>query len=202
MSTVGRAVFLDKDGTLVDDVPYNADPAQVRLAAGAVTALQRLAAGGFRLIVVSNQPGIGLGYFTAGALRAVETQIAAMLGPDASVAGFYYCPHASGDAGRAAESDCGCRKPRPGLLLRAAAEHAVDLGRSWMVGDILDDVEAGHHAGCRSILLDVGNETEWRITPARRPDAIFRSLNRAADWILADVQTVHRHEYAGTHRVA
>ena len=75
---------------------------------------------------------------------------------------------------------CSCRKPGPGLIARAAEEHAIDLDRSWFVGDILDDVEAGHAAGCRAILVDVGSETRWELTPARTPDAIVRSLEEAA----------------------
>jgi histidinol phosphatase-like enzyme len=92
--------------------------------------------------------------------------------------GFYYCPHAP-DAG------CDCRKPAPGMLERAAREHGVDLRASWMIGDILDDVEAGRRAGCRTILLDNGNETEWRDGEQRCPDYVARDLAQAAAIIAA-----------------
>lgn len=171
------AVFLDKDGTLVEDVPYNADPARIRLAPDAGPALGRLLRDGFRLFVVSNQPGVALGYFPAAALARLSRRIEHLAGRKGVLLhGFYYCPHAPapGTAG------CGCRKPAPGLLLQAAVQHGIDLASSWMIGDILDDVEAGHRAGCRSILLDNGNETEWDLSPARRPDAVAKTLTGAA----------------------
>ncbi len=82
------------------------------------------------------------------------------------------------------EPACGCRKPAPGLLLRARDELGADLAASWMVGDILDDVEAGHRAGCRAVLVDRGHETEWHAGPGRRPDAVVQDLAEAADAIL------------------
>src|SRR5690606_21518630 len=91
----------------------------------------------------------------------------------ATLSGFYWCPHAPAPG-------CGCRKPAPGLLLRAASEQHVDPQRSWMIGDILDDVEAGHRAGCRGVLVDNGNETEWRDGELRRPYARAADLAGAA----------------------
>jgi len=79
---------------------------------------------------------------------------------------------------------CGCRKPMPGLLHAAAREHGIDLARSWLVGDILDDVEAGRRAGCRTVLLDVGSETEWRPSALRKPDVVAKDLLEAAEAIM------------------
>ncbi len=180
------AVFLDKDGTLVEDVPYNVDPAQIRLTSGATEALRALHGADYPLIVVSNQSGIARGYFGVAALCSVEGRLRAML--DAAgvpLAGFYYCPHYPTGCVEAYSVDCDCRKPAPGLLSRAAREHGIDLGRSWMIGDILHDVEAGRRAGCRTILLDVGNETEWDLTPARTPDFRAPTLRDAARQILS-----------------
>lgn len=177
-----RAVFLDKDGTLVDDVPYNADPAKVRLAAGAGPALAALLADGFRLFVVSNQPGVGLGYFPLAALQPMSERIRQLVRADgADLHGFYYCPHVPARG----QAPCGCRKPAPGLVLQAAAEHDIALDDSWFIGDILDDVEAGHRAGCRSILIDNGNETEWLRSPLREPDHLARNLHDAAAHVLS-----------------
>jgi len=179
------AVFLDKDGTLIEDVPYNVDPALIRLTAGAVDGLRALHDAGYLLIVVSNQSGIARGYFQEQALGAVEARLRSML--DAAgvpLAGFYYCPHHPDGCVDAYSVECECRKPAPGLLSRAARDHGVSLGRSWMVGDILHDVEAGWRAGCRTILLDVGHETEWEITPARIPDFTVASLDAAARLII------------------
>ena len=179
-----RAVFIDKDGTLVEDVPYNVDPALLRLRPGATAALRRLAAAGFLLIVVSNQPGIALQRFDRRALHglalALTNQLAAA---GVTLAGFYACPHAP--VPEPDEKGCRCRKPAAGMLHQAARDHRIDLGMSWMVGDILDDVEAGWRAGCGSVLLDVGNETEWRWSPIRIPDFRVNDLPSAADAILS-----------------
>lgn len=172
---MSAAVFIDKDGTLVEDLPYNVDPEQIRLAPGAAESVAALRARGFRIFVVSNQPGAGLGLFNESSLAQVKARLESLL--NHALDGFYYCPHRP-DAG------CQCRKPRPGLLLRAAREHGVDLGRSWMIGDILDDVEAGRRAGCRALLVDVGNETEWQQGKARRPHRIVGGLAEAAAVIL------------------
>jgi histidinol-phosphate phosphatase family protein len=91
---------------------------------------------------------------------------------------FYYCPHLP-------EAGCDCRKPAPGMLERAAREHGVELAQSWMIGDILDDVEAGRRAGCRTILVDNGNETEWRAGESRSPHYVARDLPQAAEIIAA-----------------
>jgi D-glycero-D-manno-heptose 1,7-bisphosphate phosphatase len=165
-----RAVFLDKDGTLVENVPYNIDPSRIALAQGAKQAVRTLSSNGFRVIVVSNQPGAALGVFPEEALTEVQAHLAKVL---PALDGFYYCPHR-------ANAGCGCRKPATGLLERAAREHDVDLAASWMVGDILDDIEAGRRAGCRTILLDVGNETEWRMSAARSPHHVAADLGHAA----------------------
>ncbi|SRR5579884_143417 len=179
------AVFLDKDGTLVEDVPYNVDPARIRLAPGAVEGLQLLHAAGYRLVVVSNQSGVARGYFSERALRRVARRLRELLaGAGIPLAGFYYCPHhPQGRVPRYARA-CICRKPAPGLIVRAAQALGLDLARSWLVGDILHDVEAGHRAGCRAILLDNGHETEWELTPRRVPDARARDLAEAARLIL------------------
>lgn len=181
-----RAVFIDKDGTLVEDLPYNVDPALLRFTPNAALALGRLAAAGFLLVVISNQPGVADGRFDLAALRRLAAAVTDRLGDEGvALSGFYACPHlASGDA----ESlpACGCRKPAPGLLLEAAADLSIALDESWMIGDILDDVEAGLRAGCRAIHLDVGHETIWLRTPWRRPTATVSDLLAAATTILAD----------------
>lgn len=171
---MSKAVFVDKDGTLIQDVPYNVDPARVVLAQGAIEAVRTLAQQGFRVFVVSNQPGIAFNRFDEGGLGAVFQKLRALI-PELEA--FYYCPHAP-------EVGCACRKPEPGLLERAAREHGVALEQSWMVGDILDDVEAGRRAGCRTVLLDNGNETEWKRGEMRQPDGVARDLAEAAALIL------------------
>jgi histidinol-phosphate phosphatase family protein len=180
------AIFLDKDGTLLVDVPFNVDPQRMRFAEGVPQALARLAALGAPLIVVSNQAGVALGRFAASQLDGVREQLAAMFARcGASLAAAYFCTHHPQGSVAAHAFACDCRKPLPGLLRRAAVEHAIDLQRSWMIGDILDDVEAGKRAGCRAVLVCNGNETQWVAGPFRRPDHLVRDLVEAAALIEA-----------------
>ncbi len=183
------AVFLDKDGTLVEDLPYNVDPQRVRLAPDAVASLARLQAQGYRLAVISNQSGVARGRFGERALRTLERHLRDRFAQaGVTLSGVYWCPHHPDGVVPRYAIECTCRKPRPGLLWRAARDLEVDLTRSWMIGDILDDVEAGRRAGCRTVLLDNGHETEWQLTPLRLPHAVVPSLTRAVDVILDAVQ--------------
>jgi histidinol-phosphate phosphatase family protein len=173
------AVFLDKDGTLIHDVPFNVDPALIRLRDDASDALLALQNAGYLLLLVSNQAGVATGRYEESALGQVWDSLKAELGVGGvALDGIYYCPHG-------ADGNCDCRKPEPGMLRQAAEEHGIDLEASWMVGDILDDVEAGRRAGCRTILLDVGSETEWREGEWRKPHFVADSLSSAARHILA-----------------
>lgn len=187
------AIFLDKDGTVLDDEPYNVDPVRMAYAAGAREGLRLLAALNVPLIVISNQPGVALGYFDRQELTGVRERLARMFeAAGARLADFYWCPHHPQGSRTAYTGVCTCRKPQPGLLLRAAREHQIDLGRSWFIGDILDDVEAGNRAGCRTVLLDVGNETEWRPGHWRHPDAQVANLEQAARHVAGAMQDAGR----------
>lgn len=180
-----RAVFLDKDGTLIENVPYNVDPARIRLAPGAAEGLTLLDAAGYRLIVISNQPGVALGRFPEKALVAVESKLRSVLADfGVPLAGFYYCPHHPEGSIPRYTKRCQCRKPMPGLIIRAAKKHRISLEQSWVVGDILHDVEAGRRAKCRTVLIDNGNETEWNVFPQWLPQRIAADLAEAADLIL------------------
>jgi D-glycero-D-manno-heptose 1,7-bisphosphate phosphatase len=171
VSARARAIFLDKDGTLVENVPYNVAPDRIRLSRG-VEALAGLE--GYEFYVVSNQPGIALGKFSAEALSSSLVHLKEKAkARGLHLSGFLYCPHAP-DAG------CACRKPADGMLRRAAQQHDVALEESWMVGDILDDVEAGRRAGCRTALILNGNETEWREGAQRVPHVVAADLADAA----------------------
>jgi histidinol-phosphate phosphatase family protein len=179
-----RAVFLDKDGTLVENVDYNVDLAQVRFMPTVLEGLRMLADAGLPLFVVTNQPGLATGRFTRPELVRVEHYIQQRLQDEAGVklAGWYTCPHHP-------QAMCLCRKPAPGLLRQAALAHGVDLGRSWMVGDILDDIEAGRRAGCTAVMVDVGNETVWRRSPLREPH------HRCGDFVSAAELIVEQYEH-------
>jgi rfaE bifunctional protein nucleotidyltransferase chain/domain len=173
-------VFIDKDGTLVSDVPYNVDPDRIELGTGAKEALAMLQQAGYALVVVSNQSGVARGLFPETALGIVEEHIRTLLSETrVSIDAFYWCTHGPNDR-------CTCRKPAPGMLRQAEKELRLDLDRSWIIGDILHDVEAGHRAGCRSILLNAGNETEWMSGPGRDPEYIASTLIDAAEQIIRE----------------
>lgn len=177
------AVFIDKDGTLVRDVPYNVDPARLAFQPGACAALAQLAEAGFALVVVTNQSGLARGRFTAAQFEQLRAALCERLLEHGVVLdAFMVCPHAPGADGA---PTCACRKPAPGLFLEAARRCRIDLKRSWMVGDILDDVEAGHRAGCRSVLFDSGGETRWLRGPGRTPDARVTTWPEVTRLILA-----------------
>ncbi|MCE4547425.1 MULTISPECIES: HAD-IIIA family hydrolase [unclassified Caballeronia] len=180
------ATFIDKDGTLLDDVPWNVDPDRMRLAPGALDALRVFAALGMPLFVISNQSGVALGKFAPSALDPVEARLQALAArAGVRFTAIYWCPHHPQGVAPEYTRVCDCRKPAPGMVLRAAREHAIDLSRSWFIGDILDDVEAGHRAGCRCVLIDNGNETEWLRGDGREPDIVVTDMREAALAIVA-----------------
>ena len=180
-------VLLDKDGVLVENVPLSADPQRMRLMDGAGDALARLAAHGFRFGVVTNQSGVALGSFPEWALAGVAERLREMLAEaGVSLDAFCYCPHHPDGVVAAYRRVCDCRKPAPGLVHRAARELGIDPRSAWVVGDILDDVEAAHRAGARAILFDTGGETDWLRSPLRTPDFVATSFHGVADIILGD----------------
>lgn len=141
------AVFFDRDGTLMEEVGYCGDPALVRVFPGAAAVVARLRSAGFRIVIVTNQSGIGRGYFTESDFHAVQAEFLRQLGEP--VDGVYFCP----DAPDVSPSK---RKPSPDMLVDAARELDLDLARSFMVGDREGDIQAGNRAGCLSILVLTG----------------------------------------------
>lgn len=178
---MGKAIFFDKDGTLIPDIPYNTDIDKITLSRGAEYAISELSTLGFLLFVVSNQAGIARGFFTEKDIKKVEGKIYSIFkGLGAVLSGFYYCPHDPTGIIHPYNIECDCRKPMPGMLLKASKEHSLDLSQSWMIGDILNDIEAGNRASCKTILVDNCNETEWLEGEYRKPDYTVISLDEAA----------------------
>lgn len=173
---MNKALFIDKDGTLLKDVSYNADPSLIQFNDGAVEALQALRGLGYKNIVVTNQPGVALGYFPEEKIEGIRIRIEELMREnDIDFNGLYYCPHHPQGIVDGYNIVCTCRKPLPGMILRAAQEQDIDLEASWIIGDILDDVEAGRSVGCKGALLDNGNETEWILNDTRKPDVIVKN---------------------------
>ncbi len=185
------AIFLDKDGTLIRNVPYNVDPDKIELMPGAES-LNALQAIGYKLVIITNQAGVAHGMFHEQALQAVHGRLESLMADlGLQLAGFYYCPHHPAAKLPNYRRQCTCRKPQPGLLQLAAEELSLDMTQSWFLGDILDDVEAGNRAGCRTVLVDVGSENQWHINADRLPDYRVHSLQAATETILACCDEPH-----------
>ncbi len=173
------ALFIDRDGTLIEPRHYPTRPEELRLCDGVGPELRRLQALGMRLVVITNQAGIARGYLTEADLARLHAHLRGELAAlGVRVDGIYYCPHHPEGTVAALAVACACRKPAPGMLLRAVMELGLDLGRSWFVGDILDDVEAGNRAGCRTVLVDIGTEPPPP-SPVRSPAYIARDTRHA-----------------------
>ena len=185
------AVFIDRDGTLTEEVGYVNHPKRLRLLPRAAEAIRRLNAAGVPAVVVTNQAGIARGYFSEDVLHAVNGELRAQLrAAGARLDGVYVCPHHPEAGEPPYRAACECRKPKPGLLLRAAADLNLDLARSVMVGDKPSDLEVAPQVGARSILVLTGyglGEWEYRrehfpITP----DHVASDLLDAVEWALKE----------------
>lgn len=186
------AVFFDRDGTINVEVNYLHRIDDLVLVPGAAAAIRAVNRAGYQAILVTNQAGIARGYYDEAALRTLHAHLAEVLAAaDARLDAIYFCPHHP-DFGGA----CECRKPAPGMLLRAAAEHHLDLRRSWLVGDTLGDLGAGRAVGCRTVLVRTGYgaRAEAELIHAEasvilpRPDAIVDDVGAAVRYLLQQDQ--------------
>jgi D-glycero-D-manno-heptose 1,7-bisphosphate phosphatase len=189
---VNRAIFLDRDGVLIEDVHLLTDPSRIRILAGVPAALGQLSEAGFRIIVVSNQTVLARGLATEQEVLDLNAEVQAQIeragGPHLD--GFYFCPHHPNATLPFYRVDCECRKPRPGLLLRAAREHDLDLHASFAVGDRITDIIAGARAGCCTVLVQTGQhlappiEISEPLDDSVEPDYTCADLSQAAQLIL------------------
>ena len=165
MISKSPAVFVDRDGTIMENVDYCSDPKQVRIFPGVPESLRRLKSNGFRLIIITNQSGIGRGFFTIEQYRAVEAEVLRQLG-DGLIDATYFCPDVPGQRSS-------CRKPAPGMILQATQEHRIDLSRSFFIGDKEIDAECGRNAGVHTIRVQTGLERDL--------------IGSIADWVAPDL---------------
>ena len=174
-----RAALLDRDGTINVEREYLSDPAGVELLPNAIAGLRRLRAQGFGLIVISNQAGVGRGYFTMADVNAVNARLAALL-REAGVTldGIYVCPHKPDDG-------CACRKPAPGLIQQAAREHGFDPRDCVMIGDKAIDIETGRQVGARTVLVRTGYGRAFEARGDVRADHVADDLLDAANILAA-----------------
>lgn len=164
-NTLPPAVFVDRDGTIMQDADYCYDPKQVQIFPGVPEALRRLKSKGFKLIVITNQSGIGRGLFTIEQYRAVEAEVLRQLG-NGLIDATYFCPDVPGQ-------HSSCRKPAPGMIVQATREHRIDLSRSFFIGDKEIDAECGRNAGVRTIRVQTGFDRD--------------AANSYADWVAVDL---------------
>jgi D-glycero-D-manno-heptose 1,7-bisphosphate phosphatase len=184
------AVFIDRDGTLTEEVGYVNHPSRLQLLPRAGEAIRRLNAAGVAAVVVTNQTGIARGYFSESVLHAVNESLRAQLARvGARLDGFYACLHQPSEGEAPYRAQCECRKPKPGLLLRAAEELGLDLARSTMVGDKASDLVAARTVGAGAVLVLTGyGRGEWEYRRERfevQPDHVAADLLDAVDWALA-----------------
>ena len=171
-----KAIFLDRDGTIIQDPGYINHPDQVKLLGGATEALTELIAMGYKLIVVTNQSAVARGIVTEKVLGAIHNRLKQLLAKKAvHLEAIYYCPyHPDGTISKyRKESDW--RKPNPGMLLAAADEMDIELGGSWVIGNSVRDVDAGRRAGCKTILID--DPSHYKQSEPGRPEPDFRAVN-------------------------
>jgi D-glycero-D-manno-heptose 1,7-bisphosphate phosphatase len=178
-----RAVFLDRDGTIIEDTGYVAGKEQVKFLPRSAEAIKSLNENGFKVIVVSNQAGVARGYFIEADVRDTNQYIQETLaGQGARIDAFYYCPHHVEGVVEAYRRDCYCRKPNPGMLEWAKEDFGLDLDKSFVIGDRYSDVEAGLRAGCRTVLLGDGYAPAGGNTAV--PHRTAGDLYEAVAWLL------------------
>jgi D-glycero-D-manno-heptose 1,7-bisphosphate phosphatase len=158
------AVFVDRDGTIMEDADYCSDPKEVKIFPGVLESLRRLKSSGFKLIIITNQSGVGRGFFTLEQYRAVEAEVLRQLG-HGLIDATYFCPDVPGQRSS-------CRKPEPGMILQATREHRIDLSGSFFIGDKEVDAECGRNAGVRTIRVQTGFQRDM--------------TGSIADWVAAD----------------
>ncbi|HEV8335553.1 MAG TPA: HAD family hydrolase [Candidatus Polarisedimenticolia bacterium] len=188
-AAAARAVFLDRDGTLAEEVGYVNHASRLRLLPGSAAALRRIREAGLLSVVVTNQSGVARDYFEEAIVHQAHERLRGLLAAEGtSVDAVYYCPHHPREGIPPYRQDCDCRKPLPGMLLRASRELGIDLARSYMVGDGVVDVGAGRAAGTTTILVLTGygrghfehRRHLWTV----QPDHVAEDLGAAVDWIL------------------
>lgn len=195
------ALFVDRDGTLIEETDYLVDASQIRLFPGSADALRVAREAGFLVVIITNQSAVARGLLSLSQLEAIHHCLTDLLEKErAPIDAVYACPHHPEHSAKPADRDCPCRKPKPGLLFAAAQELSIDLTKSFLVGDKISDIEAGHRAGCKSVLVLTGygsselsqlresqSQSEQETKPdLGRPDFVAKNLSAAVDWVLGD----------------
>ena len=177
MTNQNKAIFLDRDGVINKEVSYLSDPEKFEFIEGSIEALKILKQKRFLLIIITNQAGIAKGFFTKETLTAIHNKMKRILKKNSiQLDDIYYCPHHPEFSG-----SCDCRKPNPGMILKAQSKYNINLTKSYMVGDTLKDIQTGIAARCKTVLVltGYGNEEQKKIGTIA-PDMIFKNLKEFA----------------------
>jgi D,D-heptose 1,7-bisphosphate phosphatase len=188
------AVFLDRDGTINEEVGYLDSLDKFKVIPSAYEAIRLINESGMKVVVISNQAGVARGFFTEDFVKITHEHLeTALRKKGAYIDNFYYCPHHPTEGIKPYRKDCNCRKPAPGMLLRAAQDLNIDLTKSYLVGDRFNDMEAGKKIGVRGILVKTGfgqgllqDDGPDKATPENKPDFIAEDILEAVRWILKD----------------
>ena len=186
-----NAVFLDRDGTINQEVGYLDKADKLVLIPGVFEAVRLINESGMKAVVISNQAGVAKGLFTETFVRQINGQIQSLLvEKGALIDRFYYCPHHPSEGVDPYRKICHCRKPEPGLLEQAAGDLDIDLSESYMIGDHLRDVETAHRVGAKGVLVLTGHGSDQlktaEITAVNQPDYVAQDILDAVTWVLKD----------------
>jgi D-glycero-D-manno-heptose 1,7-bisphosphate phosphatase len=183
---VQRAVFLDRDGTIIEDAGYIGEISGIKFLPMVGEAIKLLNESGFKVIITTNQAGVARGYFTEEAVREVNRYIEETLAQQgALIDRTYYCPHHTEGVVKEYRKECHWRKPNPGMIEAAAREFGIDLKDSFVIGDKLSDIEAGYRVECRTVLLTNQEAPEGGGETALTPDYIAADLYEAVKWLVS-----------------
>ena len=185
MSEKSKAVFLDRDGTIIEDSGYISSPDQIKFIPGSIEAIKQLNQAGYKVIIISNQAGIARGLLTEDMLQTIDKIIhRQILSGGGHIDASYYCPHHPEHGVYPYKQVCECRKPHPGLIKRAVRDQALELAGSFMVGDKSSDVETGKRAGVKTVFVRTGHGREDETKLKEKPDHRADNLAEAVRWIL------------------
>lgn len=183
---MNKAVFLDRDGTIVEDVGYLNSPEQLQFIPGSIEAIKMLNEAGYKVVVITNQAGVARGLITENMLQTIDKTLHKwILNNGAHLDGVYYCPHHPEHGVYPYKQVCECRKPHPGLIKRAHRDLKIDLAQSYMVGDKASDIEAGKRAGTKTVFVNTGRGPEEKPKLKEKPDHMSDNLRQAVNWILS-----------------
>jgi len=185
MTGKNKAVFMDRDGTIIEDTGYIDSPERVKFLPGSIEAIKRLKDAGYKVVIISNQAGIARGLLTEDMLQTIDKYIhKKILSGGTHIDGSYYCPHHPEHGVYPYRQACECRKPHTGLVKKAAKEHDLDLSKSFMVGDHSSDIETAKRAGIKSVFVLTGHGPKEKENLKEKPDHFAADLMEAVKWIL------------------